>query len=257
MRGSLKVDINADAGESYGLWRMGEDEQLFPSLTSVNVACGFHAGDPVVMQRTVELANATGVAVGAHPGFPDTGGFGRRDLAMTADELYATVLYQLGALEAFLRPPGARLHHVKPHGALHHRIVRDERASDAVACAIHDFDPELPFVVLAGPAGAGMRRSAQRHGLRAVLEAFPDRAYLADGHLAPRGTEGAIVTDPDTVASRAVRMVTRGEVASVDGTVTTLQVDTLCIHGDALGSPKIARAVRAALREAGVEVTAF
>lgn len=257
MREPLTIDINADAGESYGLWRMGADEQLFPSLTSVNVACGFHAGDPVVMRRTVELAQANGVAVGAHPGFPDTGGFGRRDLAMTADELYAAVLYQLGALEAFLRLPGMTLHHVKPHGALHHRIVRDEQASDAVALAIRDFDPELPFVVLAGPAGAGMRRSAQRQGLRSVLEAFPDRAYLADGRLAPRGTDGAIVTDPETVASRAVRMVTRGEVVAVDGDVTPLEVDTLCIHGDDPGSHEIARAMREALTAAGVDVTAF
>ena len=257
MREPLTIDINADAGESYGLWRMGADEELFPSLTSVNVACGFHAGDPVVMRRTVELARANGVAVGAHPGFPDTGGFGRRDLAMTGDELYAAVLYQLGALEAFLRPAGVRLHHVKPHGALHHRIVRDEAASDAVARAVRDFDPEVPFVVLAGPAGAGMRRSAQRHGLRSVLEAFPDRAYLADGRLAPRGTEGAIVTDPGAVASRAVRMVTQGEVVATDAAVTALEVDTLCIHGDNPGSHEIARAVHEALTAAGVDVTAF
>lgn len=257
MSGPLTIDINADAGESYGAWRMGADEELFPSLTSVNVACGFHAGDPVVMRRTVELAQATGVAVGAHPGFPDTSGFGRRDLAMTADELYPTVLYQLGALEAFLRPVGVRLHHVKPHGALHHRTVRDEEASDAVARAIRDFDPELPFVVLAGPAGAGMRRSARRYGLRSVLEAFPDRAYLPDGRLAPRGAEGAIVTDPGAVARRAVRMASRGEVESTDGAVTTLEVDTLCLHGDAPGSHEIARAVRAALTTAGVAVAAF
>ncbi len=257
MRPSRTIDINADAGESYGLWRMGADEQLFPSLTSVNVACGFHAGDPVVMRRTVDLAQASGVAVGAHPGFPDTGGFGRRDLAMTESELYAAVLYQLGALEAFLRPVGLRLHHVKPHGALHHRIVRDEAASDAVARAIHDFDRELPFVVLAGPAGAGMLRSARRHGLRSVLEAFPDREYLADGHLAPRGAAGAMVTDPDTVASRAVRMATRGEVVSVDGSVTALDVDTLCIHGDGPGAHQIARTVREALTAAGVDARAF
>jgi UPF0271 protein len=251
------IDINADAGESYGPWRMGADELLFPALTSVNVACGFHAGDPVTIRRTLELADRERVAIGAHPGFPDRDGFGRRDLAMTPDELHAAVLYQLGALAAFLRPSGRRLHHVKPHGALHHRIVRDADAADAVAAAIHAFDPDVPFVVLAGPGGGTMRAAAERHGLPTVQEAFPDRGYLASGHLAPRGSAGSMVTDPEVAADRAVRMVVHGEIESVDGSVTRVEVDTLCIHGDNDGSHAIARAIRAALEAADVEVRAF
>lgn len=251
------IDINADAGESYGPWRMGADEHLFPSLTSVNVASGFHAGDPVTMRRTVDLAARHGVAVGAHPGFPDRDGFGRRDLAMSPDELRDAVLYQLGALDAFLRPAGGRLHHVKPHGALHHRIVRDESAADAVARAIRDFDPELPFVVLAGPGGELMRRAGADHGLTLVPEAFPDRGYLASGHLAPRSRADALVTDPEAAAARAVRMATGEEIATVDGGVARLEARTLCIHGDNPGAAAIARAIRDALEAAGLDVRAF
>jgi UPF0271 protein len=257
MTTTLRIDINADAGESYGPWRMGADEELFPALTSVNVACGFHAGDPGTIRRTVALAREHGVAVGAHPGFPDRDGFGRRDLAMRPDELFESVLYQLGGLEAFLRPAGLRLHHVKPHGALHHRIVRDEEAAAAVARAIHAFDPELPFVVLGGPGGAAMRRAAEELGLPVVLEAFPDRGYLASGRLAPRGGEGAMVTDPAEAGARAVRMATGRPLGTVDGATTTLEARTLCVHGDHAGAPEIARAVRRALVDAGVDVRAF
>jgi UPF0271 protein len=251
------IDINADAGESYGPWRMGADEELFPALSSVNVACGFHAGDPVTIRRTVDLAARHGVAVGAHPGFPDRDGFGRRDIAMTADELHDAVLYQLGALDAFLRPTGARLHHVKPHGALHHRIVRDEEAADAVARAIRAFDPELPFVVLAGPGGEIMRRAGEAHGLPLLPEAFPDRGYLTSGHLAPRSRADALVTDPQAAAARAVRMATGEAIATVDGGVARLEARTLCIHGDNAGAATIARAVRDALEAAGLDVRAF
>jgi UPF0271 protein len=254
---SLAIDINADAGESYGPWRMGADEELFPSLTSVNVACGFHAGDPGTMRRTVALAREHGVAVGAHPGFPDRDGFGRRDLAMSPNELYESVLYQLGALEAFLRPDGVRLHHVKPHGALHHRIVRDDEAAAAVAAAIRAFDPELPFVALGGPGGAGMRRAAEAAGLPVVLEAFPDRGYLASGRLAPRGTDGAMIHDPAEAGARAVRMVAGEALATVDGGTTRLEAQTLCVHGDGPTAPQVAAAVREALIAAGVDVRAF
>lgn len=257
MTDTKTIDINADAGESYGPWRMGADEELFPALTSVNVACGVHAGDPVTMRRTVELAARHGVAVGAHPGFPDREGFGRRDLAMSPDELHDAVSYQLGALDAFLRPTGGRLHHVKPHGALHHRIVRDEAAADAVARAIRDFAADLPFVVLAGPGGELMRRAGDRHGLTLVPEAFPDRGYLTSGHLAPRSRADALVTDPEAAAARAVRMATGVEIETVDGGVARLGARTLCIHGDNPGAAAIARAVHDALEAAGLDVRAF
>lgn len=252
-----RIDLNADAGESFGPWRMGSDERLFPSLSSVNVACGFHAGDPVTMDRTVGLAREHGVAVGAHPGFPDTAGFGRRDLAMSPAELHAAVVYQLGALDAFVRRHGARLHHVKVHGALHHRIARDADAADAAAGAVAAFDPDLPFVVLGGPGGTVMRSAAERHGLRAVAEAFPDRAYLPDGRLAPRSQEGALLHEAEQIAERAVRMALHGEVEATDGTVVRLDVATLCIHGDTPGAHDSARTVRTALASAGVDVRAF
>ena len=252
-----RVDINADAGESFGPWPMGADERLFPSLSSVNLACGFHAGDPLTIRRTVRLANELDVAVGAHPGFPDLVGFGRRDLAMSPDELHAAVVYQLGALSAFLCAESLQLHHVKPHGALHHRMIRDADASDAVARAIRDVAPEVPFVVLAGSGGATMQEAASRHGLSTVPEAFPDRAYLADGRLAPRSMEGSSVVDPEEAGRRAVRMATGEPIDAIDGGTTTLRARTLCIHGDNPEAPDIAAAVREALNAAGLEVAAY
>jgi len=251
------IDLNADAGESFGPWRMGADEDLLPVLSSVNIACGFHAGDPVTMRRTVQLAHEHGVAIGAHPGYPDTVGFGRRDLAMCPDEVHAAVLYQLGALSAFLRPEGAQLHHVKPHGALHHRIALDADAADAVARAVHDADPDVPLVVLAGPAGRLMRAAAARFGVRTVGEGFPDRAYLADGELAPRSSAGAVLDDPERIAERALWMVLGGEVQAVDGSTVPLQVETVCVHGDGPVAARAARAIRAALQAVGIEVAAY
>ncbi|MDZ7802220.1 MAG: 5-oxoprolinase subunit PxpA [Trueperaceae bacterium] len=252
----VRVDLNADAGESFGAWPMGADTRLFPALSSVNVACGFHAGDPATMLRTVRLAREHGVAIGAHPGYPDLVGFGRRDMAVDPEQVHADVLYQLGALSGILRAEGLALHHVKPHGALHHRVTQDEAAADAVARAIRDVSADVPFVVLGGPGGTVMQQAAQAHGLRTIREAFPDRAYLASGTLAPRTMPGALVHDPDEVAARAVAMVTRGEVPAVDGGSTRVEAETLCIHGDGPRAPDIAAAVREALEGAGVEVRA-
>lgn len=251
------IDLNADAGESYGAWLMGADARLFPFLTSVNVACGFHAGDPSTIRATLELATRHGVAVGAHPGFPDRVGFGRRDLGLTADELHDDVLYQLGALDAFLRPLKQRLHHVKPHGAMHHRLVRDPEAAEAVARAVADFDAEVPYVVLAGPGGEIMRAAAEAHGLTTVAEAFPDRGYLDTGRLAARGSDGSMIDDPNVAAERAVAMATRGEIVAVGGGVVRIEAQTLCIHGDGPNAVTTASAVRAALEDAGVDVAAF
>ncbi|AFZ67341.1 LamB/YcsF family protein [Deinococcus peraridilitoris] len=249
----MQVDINADAGESYGAWPMGRDHELFPFLSSVNLACGFHAGDPLTMQRTVALAREHGVAVGAHPGYPDRVGFGRRDLAAGADELYADTLYQIGALQAFVQTGGLRLSHVKPHGALYLRMLRDEVTARAVAEAVKAYDPGLPFFVLSGSL---MERVARELGLPVVLEVFPDRAYLSDGRLAGRDLAGSVIRDPAEAARRAVMMVTQGRVQALDGGWVELQAETLCIHGDNPEAPDIARTVRQALEAEGVRVRA-
>ncbi len=255
--GSQVVDLNADAGESYGSWRMGMDERLFPLMTSVNLACGFHAGDPVTILAAVRHAVGAGVAVGAHPGFADLIGFGRRDLAASPDEVYADVLYQVGALRAIIEVEGATLHHVKPHGALYLRMARDPEIAGAVASAVRDVAPGLPLVVLAGAGGTVMRDAAERAGLPTAAEAFPDRAYLASGALASRATLGAVLRDPQVAARRAVRMVVERRVETIDGDDIELEPETLCVHGDNLESVEIATAVRAALEDAGVEVRAF
>ena len=248
------IDINADAGESFGPWKMGRDEELFPVLSSVNLASGFHAGDPLTMQRSIALAAEHGVAVGAHPGFPDRVGFGRRDLAVTPEQAYADVLYQIGALHGFLRVAGLALHHVKPHGALYLQMLRNEATARAVARAVRDYDPELPLVLLAGTT---MEEAARAEGVRYVREAFPDRAYLSDGRLAPRSMEGALVRDPERAAERAVRMVLEGRVEALDGGEVEVQAETLCVHGDNPEAVEIARAVRSALEGVGVEVRPF
>ncbi len=248
------IDLNADAGESFGRWRLGHDEELFPLLSSVNLATGFHAGDPRVMWRSVRLAKQHGVAVGAHPGFPDLVGFGRRDLATSPEETYTDVLYQIGALSAFLRLEGLPLHHVKPHGALYPRMLRDLELAKAVARAVKDYDPEVPLVLL---PNTPMEEAARAVGIRYVREAFPDRAYLSDGRLAPRSLDGAVVRDPKRAAERAVAMVLEGEIEALDGGRVRVPAETLCIHGDNPEAVAIARAVREALAYHGVEIRAF
>ncbi len=257
MMPSRSIDLNADAGESFGSWRMGMDEQLFPLMTSVNLACGFHAGDPVTMLAAVRQALRAGVAVGAHPGFADLVGFGRRDLAVSPDQVYADVVYQVGALRAVVEVAGLTLHHVKPHGALYLRMARDPESAQAVASAVRDISPTLPFVVLAGEGGALMRAAVEEAGLPVVAEAFPDRAYLPNGQLAARATLGAVLRDPAVAAQRAVRMAVEGRVEATDGSLIELEAETLCVHGDNLESVAIATAVRSALEQAGVEVRAF
>lgn len=250
----MKIDLNADAGESFGNWKLGRDEELFPQLSSVNVACGFHAGDPLTMGRTLELAQKTGLAVGAHPGFPDRVGFGRREMAATPEEVYADVLYQVGALSAFLKVAGLPLHHVKAHGALYNRATRDPETARAIAQAARDFDPQVPLVVL---PNTPLEQEAQRLGLRTVAEAFPERGYSRDGRLAPRGTPGAWIHDPAEAARRAVQMVVEGRVAAVDGDWVEVRAQTLCIHGDNPHAVEIARAVREALRAEGVTIETY
>jgi UPF0271 protein len=248
------IDLNADLGEGFGAWRAGDDDALLALVSSANVACGFHAGDPVVMRRTVEAAAARGVAVGAHPGYPDLLGFGRRDLAASPEEVTAYVLYQVGALAAFCAAAGTRLRYVKPHGALYNRAARDPATARAVAEGVRLADPSL---VVLGLAGSHLVRAAEEAGLRAAAEAFVDRGYLADGSLVPRGQPGATLHDADAVAARAVRMVREGAVTAADGAEVVVRPHSLCVHGDNPDAPAILAAVRAALAGAGIAVAPF
>lgn len=251
------VDLNADAGEAFGHWRVADEEALFPHLSTVNLACGFHAGDPLTMRRSVGRAKRFGVQVGAHPGFPDLVGFGRRDLAASPEEVYVDVLYQLGALAAFLRAEGMTMHHVKAHGALYFKMMLEPKTARAVAEAVAAFDAALPLVVLAGAGGQVMQKQAAALGLTVVTEAFPDRAYLANGQLAPRTLKGSLLDDPEEIAERAVKMATRGPLRALGGGSVVVEAATLCLHGDQPGAATNAEAVRRALAEAKIDVCAF
>ena len=248
----MRIALNSDVGESYGAWTMGHDEALMPLVTSVNICCGAHAGDPLVMARTVALAVEHRLGIGAHPGYPDRDGFGRRELDMTDPELEASLLYQLGALAAFVRAAGTTLSHVKPHGALYNRAAHDERRASAICRAVAAFDSSLTVV---GLAGSTMLEVAQAASLATAAEAFADRAYEADGSLRSRRVAGALLATPAAAAAQAVSIVTRGTVTSHDGAQVPVRADSLCIHGDTPGAPDYALAVRAALEAAGVTVT--
>ena len=253
-KAAVSVVINADAGESFGPWVMGQDEALLPHVGAVNVACGLHGGDPLVLLRTVERAARLGVSVGAHPGYPDLQGFGRRAMDLAPAEVEAFVLYQLGAVSAACRACGVEMTHVKAHGALYNRACDDREVARALARAVARFDPGLVLVALSGSA---MVEEGRQAGLEVAEEAFPDRGYGADGRLLSRRLPGAIVEDPAEAGRRAVAMVLQGEVVSVDGRRLTVRASTLCIHGDHPKAPAVAAAVGAALRQAGVELTGF
>jgi UPF0271 protein len=248
------IDLNCDVGESFGTWQLGADDDLLPHVSSVSIACGLHAGDPSVMRRTVRAALDRGVSIGAHPGLPDLAGFGRRALDVTPEQAYELVLYQAGALLAFTLAAGARLAHVKPHGALYHMAARNRELADAIAAAVRDLDRSL---VLFGLAGSELVAAGSAAGIATAAEAFADRNYLQDGTLVPRSRPDARVQDPEAAAQRAVRLVEAGRVLSVEGGDVLLRPHTICIHGDAPGAAGIARAVRAALERAGIEVTAL
>lgn len=246
------VDLNSDLGESFGAWSMGDDTAMLPLVTSANLACGFHAGDPLVMIEASRTAVLHGVAIGAHPSYRDLAGFGRRDMEVAPEQLHADVLYQVAALSGIAEQVGGRVAYVKPHGALYNRIAVDLEVAEVVADVARALD--LPVLGLPGSAIAA---ACDRAGVRFVREAFADRGYLADGTLAPRSLAGAVLTDPEEVAERAVRIATEGVVVAIDGTEVSARVDSLCVHGDTPGAVELARAVRAALDAAGVEVTAF
>lgn len=251
MSGRLTIDLNADVGESFGVWPLGQDELLIPLVSSVNIACGFHAGDPRTIERTVALAVAAGAAIGAHPGYPDLAGFGRRDLDMAPDEVEAGVLYQVGALAAFARAAGSELRHVKAHGALYNRAATDAQLAEAIARAVRRCSADL---VLVGLAGSTLLDAGRAEGLAVASEAFPDRAYEPDGTLRSRRLPGAVLTDSAAIAERALEMARDGTVAASDGTRIRIHADTLCLHGDTPGAVEHARTVRAALEAAGIAI---
>jgi 5-oxoprolinase (ATP-hydrolysing) subunit A len=247
------VDLNADLGESYGAWTSGDDEGLLDVVTSANVACGFHAGDPVTMLRTCRAAAARAVTIGAHPSYPDLVGFGRRHLDVSMEELTALTLYQVGALQACCSAAGTRLAYVKPHGALYHDVSRSPALARAFVLGVAEL---APLAVL-GPAGSELLTAAADLGLPTASEVFADRAYRRDGTLVPRGEPGAVVEEPDVVAERVVAMATRGSVRTVDGSEVAVVADSICLHSDTRGAVALARRVRAALERAGVELSPF
>lgn len=250
----MKIDINCDMGESFGAYTLGMDEAIIASVSSANIACGFHAGDPQVMSRTVKLAVEHGVAIGAHPGFPDLMGFGRRNMECSGTEIEDYLIYQIGALQAFCKAHGTRLCHVKPHGALYNMAVGNEALVRAIVRAIARVDTSLFMVTLAGGHADRMAAIAGEEGISTLFEAFPDRAYTAEGTLVSRRLPGAVVDDCEEVASRAVRMAVEGAVIAVDGTRVPLKAHTLCLHGDNPHGVALAAAIRNRLETAGVAV---
>lgn len=248
-----RVDLNCDMGESFGAWSMGDDAAIMPLITSANVAAGFHAGDPGTIRTTVQRAVDHGVAVGAHPSLPDLAGFGRRIMKLSAREAHDLVLYQAGAVAAFAHAAGARLHHVKPHGALYNMAARDPELADAIAAAVKDLGDG---VLLYGLAGSAMTAAAGRCGVQAVQEVFADRSYQADGTLTPRDRPDALITDEQLAVAQALSMVEHGRVRATDGTAVAVTADTLCLHGDQPGALGFARALRAAFEQRGIAVAA-
>jgi UPF0271 protein len=247
MASALSVDLNCDLGESFGHYRLGQDADMMPLVTSINIACGLHAGDPDVMANTVARGVAEGVSLGAHPGYPDVQGFGRRQMAFTPEEIENLITYQLGALSAFAGRHGQKLSHLKPHGALYNFAAKDQPTAMAVARAVLAFDQEL---ILVGLAGSRMIEVGEALGLRVANEGFPDRAYQPDGSLMPRAMPGAVLTDPLDVADGALRLVKEG--VTVNG--RTVKMDTLCLHGDHPQAVRTAKAVRQALDVAGFAI---
>ena len=252
--GMIAVDLNADVGESFGRWVLGDDEAMLDVVTSANVACGFHAGDALTLHRTVAAAAARGVVIGAQVSYRDLAGFGRRFLDMAPDELTADVIYQIGALDGLSRSVGSSVKYVKPHGALYNAVVRNSGQAAAVVAAVCAFDASLPVV---GLPGSEFLRLAAEAGLTIVREAFADRAYNADGTLVSRREPGAVLSDPSAIAARVLTLVTIGSVAAVTGESVPVVADSICVHGDSPGAVGIARAVRAALTGAGVDLRPF
>nr|WP_315203493.1 5-oxoprolinase subunit PxpA [uncultured Albidiferax sp.] len=250
----MQIDLNSDLGESLGAWRMGDDDTMLGIVSSANVACGFHAGDPAGILRTLRRAAERGVAVGAHVAYPDLAGFGRRNMDVASADLQADVVYQIGALQGLAAVAGTVVRYVKPHGALYNTIAHDERQARDVITAIQAVDHSLVLVGLAGSPLIGWARAS---GLRTVAEAFADRAYMPDGALVSRREKGAVLHDAHEVAERMLRLVTEGVVTAIDGSTVALQADSVCVHGDSPGAVEMARQVRALLERSGVKIAPF
>lgn len=250
----MRIDLNADLGEGFGAYRYGADEELLTLVTSANVACGWHGGDPSVMRRAVRVARENRVAIGAHPGYPDRMGFGRREMKLTRDEVIDGMLYQLGALEGICRAEGVRLSYVKPHGALYNAGSRDVPLAEAIAEAVRLYDDSLTLLC---PAHSAMAKAAAKAGVKTAEEFFADRAYCADGSLQPRSFRGAVIQDPDAVCERALRAVQEGCVRTVEGETIPVRVDSICLHGDNPASVLLAQRMRAAFEAAGVTLQSF
>lgn len=251
---SVRIDLNADLGEDFGVWRLGDDEAMLDVVTSANIACGFHAGDPAGLARTCRAAVERGVRIGAQVGYRDMAGFGRRFIDISPEDLTAEVIYQIGALQALARSAGAEVAYVKPHGALYNAIVTHREQAEAVAEAVRAVDPALPVL---GLAGSVFFAEAERRGLRTVPEAFADRAYHVDGQLVSRREPNAVLQDVDQIAERVAAMVGQGQVTAIDGSTIPIVVESVCVHGDSPGAVQIAAAVRKRLLADGVSLAAF
>ena len=248
------IDLNCDLGESFGAYKMGLDEEVLPYVTSANIACGFHGGDPLVMEKTVALCKKYGVRAGAHPGFPDLVGFGRRNMSLSPKEVKASVMYQIGALKAFCSGAGIRLCHLKPHGALYNMAAKDYKLAEAICQAVKEADDSLILLAL---SGSEMLRAAKDTGLSAASEVFADRAYQSDGSLVPRSREGALIEDEDLAVRRVIRMAKEGVVEAIDGSTVSIEADSVCVHGDGAKALEFVKKIREGLLEAGVEVKGF
>ncbi len=246
-----RVDLNSDLGESFGRYTLGMDEKVIPLITSANVACGYHASDPVVMEKTISMAKEAGIRVGAHPGFPDLMGFGRRNMNVTPAEAKAYTLYQLGALQAFCKAKGVTMQHVKPHGAFYNMAAKDEALSRAICEAIASFDENLIVLAL---SGGELARVAKEMGLRTALEVFADRGYEEDGSLVDRRKEGALITDEEQAISRVIRMVKEKKVTAVTGKDIPIQADSVCVHGDGEKALAFVERIRKALTQEGISI---
>ncbi|RFU71398.1 LamB/YcsF family protein [Peribacillus saganii] len=245
------IDLNCDMGESFGAYRMGRDEELLDYVTSANIACGFHAGDPATMRKTVRLAMEKNVGIGVHPGFQDLVGFGRRDIHISPQEAYDLVLYQIGALYGFVKAEGGTLQHVKPHGALYNMAARNSQLSEAISEAIYKVDPEL---VLVGLAGSELVKAGEKIGLRSASEVFSDRTYQQDGSLTPRRESNALIKEHDSAISQVIKVVKEGKIRSLQGTDVKIKADTVCIHGDGESALEFARYISEALTDAGIKI---
>jgi len=250
----MRVDLNADVGESFGAYAIGADAALMRSITSASIAAGFHGGDPSVLRETIRMARQCGVAVGAHPGFPDLVGFGRREMRVTPREAEDFVLYQVAAVAGVAAAEGARLHHVKPHGALYNMAAHDPALAAAIAKGVAAIDRSL---ILYGLPNSELLKAGRDAGLRVAAEGFADRAYEHNGSLAARSRPGSVITDPESVVARAIRLVKDHSMVAVDGTALTLHIDTICVHGDTPGADELAARLRAGLESAGVAVRAI